>query len=157
VKEIGFMSGIVGTSVAATCALAASYFIKRLGRKVTIYLFAFINLLAASFFYYISTHIPTVVELYVGICMVWGAYGLSSVIIYTTSMDVVRKHSEGTDFTVQIVITHLSSMIIAIMSGRIGDKLGYDGLFSIEIMLCLVSIAVLFYNYPVKFGKYGRN
>jgi MFS family permease len=157
IKEIGFMSGIVGTSVAATCALLAGYIIKRLGRKATIFLFAFINLLAASFFYYISTHIPTVVELYVGICMVWGAYGLSSVIIYTTSMDVVRKHSEGTDFTVQIVITHLSSMIIAIMSGRIGDKLGYDGLFSIEIMLCLVSIAVLFYNYPVKFGKYGRN
>lgn len=157
VKQIGFMSGIVGTSVAAVCALLAGYIIKRLGRKVTIYLFAFINLLAAGYFYYISTHTPSVSELYAGISMIWGAYGFSTVIIYTTSMDVVRKNSEGTDFTVQIVITHLSSMIIAILSGRIGDKLGYDGLFGVEILLCLVSIMVVFYNYPVKLIKYGSN
>ncbi len=157
VKEIGFMSGIVGTSVAAVCALIAGYIIKRLGRKNAIYLFAFINLLAAGFFFYISTHTPSLTELYAGISLIWGAYGLSTVIIYTTSMDVVRKNSEGTDFTIQIVITHLSSMIIAIMSGRLGDKLGYSGLFGVEILLCLVSIIVLFYNYRVKTIKNGSN
>jgi predicted MFS family arabinose efflux permease len=156
VKEIGFMSGIVGTAVAASCALLAGYIIKRLGRKVTIYLFAGMNLLAAVFFFAISLHTPTLLQLYVAICLVWGAYGLSTVIIYTTSMDAVRLHSEGTDFTVQIVITHLSGMIIAILSGRLGDKLGYNGLFGVEVLLCLVSIAVVFYNYPVKRSSDGN-
>ena len=90
------------------------------------------------------------VELYLAICFIWGAYGLSTVIIYTTSMDVVRKNSEGTDFTVQIVVTHLSSMLVAIFSGRLGDSIGYNGLFGVEVLMGLASLVVLFYNYPVK-------
>lgn len=150
VKEIGFMSGIVGTSVASVCALVAGFIIKRLGRKASIYLFAVLNILAAGYFFLISMDTPTVVQLYLAISFVWGAYGLSSVIIYTTSMDAVRKNSEGTDFTVQIVITHLSSMLVAIFSGRIGDSIGYNGLFGVEVLMGLASLVVLFYNYPVK-------
>lgn len=153
VKQIGVMSGITGTSVAIIFSLIAGYVIKLLGRKTSIYLFASVNLMAAVYFYYISTQSPTFFQLYTGICLVWGAYGLSSVIIFTTSMDVVRKNREGTDFTVQIVVTHLSSLIIAVLSGRIGDKLGYDGLFGIEILLCLVSFGALLYNYPLKSAK----
>ena len=150
VKEIGFMSGIVGTSVASVCALVAGLIIKRLGRKVSIFLFAVLNILAAGYFFLISMNTPTVVELYLAICFIWGAYGLSTVIIYTTSMDVVRKNSEGTDFTVQIVVTHLSSMLVAIFSGRLGDSIGYNGLFGVEVLMGLASLVVLFYNYPVK-------
>lgn len=154
VKQIGFMSGIVGTSTAALCAFAAGFIIKRIGRKASIYLFAFTNLIAAAFFIYLSNHTPSLTELYTGICLLWGAYGLSTVIIYTTSMDVVRKGKEGTDFTVQIVITHLSGLIIAVMSGRIGDRLGYSGLFTLEFILGLLTFLVLLYNYPLNRNKY---
>ncbi len=149
VKQIGFMSGIVGTSVAALCAFIAGYIIKKTGRKNAFYLFAFINLLAAVYFFYLSKQIPLLWELYAGICLLWGAYGLSTVIIYTTSMDVVRENSEGTDFTVQIVITHLSSLIIVVLSGKAGDMTGYTGLFGIEILLCFFTFFVIYYNYPL--------
>ena len=153
IKQIGFMSGIVGTSVAASSALLAGYIIKQIGRKKSIYLFAFINLMAGAFFIYLANHTPMLYEIYIGICLLWGSYGLSTVIIYTTSMDIVREGREGTDFTVQIVITHLSGIIVAIMSGKIGDKLGYLGLYHVEFILGLLAIFALLYNYPIKFKK----
>jgi len=145
VKEIGFMSGIVGTSVASLSALGAGYLVKKLGRRLSLFLFSGVSLLAVSYFWYISCHPFTIASLYIGICMLWGAYGLSTVAIYTTSMDEVRPGREGTDFTIQIVITHLSSLIIAVMSGKLGDMLGYPGLFGIEALLCLFTLAILFY------------
>ena len=72
---------------------------------------------------------------------------MSSVFVYTLSMKVVRQGREGTDFTIQIVVTHLSSLIIAVMSGKIADAIGYRGLFAIEIglaVLLLMLIPVLF-------------
>lgn len=153
VKEIGFISGIIGTSVAALMAFLSGYIIKIAGRKFSIYLFAFINFLAALYFVFISTGTPGIVSLYAAICLVWGAYGLSTVIIYTTSMDVVRKGREGTDFTVQIVLTHLSGMIIAIMSGKAGDAMGYTGLFGLEAALALFTLILLLYAVPKNLGN----
>ncbi len=150
VKQIGFMSGILGTSVAAVSAFVSGYIIKTIGRRSSAFLFAFINLLAGLFFVFISTGTPGLFAMYAGICLVWGAYGLSTVIIYTTSMDIVRKGREGTDFTVQIVITHLSGMLIAVFSGKVGDMLGYTGLFTLEAGLALVSVFVLIYALPKK-------
>ena len=154
IKQIGFMSGIVGTSVAASSALLAGFIIKKLGRKVSIYLFAFINLCAGAFFIFLANQqTPALYEIYIGICLLWGSYGLSTVIIYTTSMDIVRKGREGTDFTVQIVITHLSGIILAILSGKIGDKLGYIGLYHVEFILGVFAFFAILYNYPIKFKK----
>ena len=143
VKEIGFMSGILGTSVAAGFSFLSGYIIKLFGRKTSMYLFLIINILVAVYFRYISLDTPSLAAIYFGICMLWGAYGLSSVAIYTTSMDVVRKGREGTDFTLQIVLTHLSGLIVAVLSGRLGDQLGYTGLFSVEIFVGLFALLML--------------
>ncbi len=149
VKEIGFMSGIVGTSVAVLFSLLSGMFIRRYGKKLAIYLFAFINLGVASYFYYLAHHPPGLFEMYLAIILLWGAYGLSTVVIYTQSMDMVRVNKEGTDFTVQIVLTHLSGLIMAIISGHVGDRLGYHGLFGIEMALAFISILIILYNFPV--------
>lgn len=150
VKQIGFMSGIVGTSVATLAALISGVIISKIGRTKSIYLFAFINLFAAFYFFTISKQPPTLAALYAAIALVWGAYGLSTVIIYTTSMDAVRHSSQGTDFTLQIVLTHFGSLIISVLSGKVGDNFGYRGVFTAEIVLCLITIGILLFIYPVK-------
>ena len=71
-------------------------------------------------------------------------------------MDIVRSGREGTDFTVQIVITHLSSLVIAVMSGKAGDAVGYHNFFGIEIILCLIAAATLVYALPKKINN-GNN
>jgi predicted MFS family arabinose efflux permease len=154
VKQIGFMSGIFGTSTGALSALAGGFIIRKAGRKLSMYIFLLVALMAASWFWFLSLSVPSVYSLYFGIGLLWGSYGLLSVGIYTTSMDIVRKGREGTDFTIQIVITHLSSLIIAVTSGKIGDMIGYTGLFGLEILLCLFTMAIFIYSLP-KDQKHG--
>ncbi len=150
VKQIGLMSGVFGTSTAALSAFAGGFIVRKAGRKISMYLFLFMSFLAASWFWIISATDPSLTAIYTGILLLWGSYGLSTVAVYTTSMDIVRKGREGTDFTIQIVITHLSSLIIAVFSGKVGDIIGYRGVFGIEALLCLFTFLILFYSLPKK-------
>src|SRR5690606_27708580 len=91
--------------------------------------------------------------IYIGIGLLWAAYAMSSVFVFTLSMKVVRNGREGTDFTLQIVLTHLSSLIIAVLSGKIADALNYRGLFAIEIGIGLL----IFILIPFLFNKQFYN
>ena len=153
VKQIGFMSGIFGTSVAAISALCAGMVVKWIGRKTSMYIFLLVSFAAAVLFWFISQGTPSVVSLYAAVGLLWCGYGLSTVIIYTISMDKVRKGCEGTDFTLQIVVTHLSSLIFAVVSGKLADKLGYTNLFGIEALLSLFTLIVITYA----FRQYKEN
>jgi predicted MFS family arabinose efflux permease len=150
VKQIGFMSGIFGTSVAVLASLAGGFIVKKAGRRAAMFMFLAMSLIAASWFSIISRSTPSLTAIYIGIGLLWGSYGLSTVAIYTTSMDLVRKGREGTDFTVQIVITHLSSLIIAVSSGKLGDMIGYRNVFLTEVMLCLFTFIILIYSIDKK-------
>lgn len=145
VKQIGFISGIFGTSIAVISSFAGGLIVKRAGRKTSMYLFLVLSLFAALMFRLVAGSSPSLPAIYAATGLLWCAYGLSTVAIYTTSMDIVRKGREGTDFTIQIVITHLSSLIIAVMSGKLGDLLGYKKFFNIEILLCAFTFLILFY------------
>jgi predicted MFS family arabinose efflux permease len=155
VKQIGFMSGIFGTSIAVLSSFAGGFIIKKTGRKLSMYLFAAIAM-AASLWFWIISDAPSVAAIYIGIGLLWGGYGLSTVAIYTTSMDIVRKGREGTDFTIQIVITHLSSLIIAVLSGKLGDMIGYKNFFLVEVVLCLLTFIILAYSFNRK-NNYGNS
>lgn len=147
-KEIGFMSGIVGTSTATLATFTAGFIIHKMGKTKSFYLFAIMGLVTAVYYYFLPTA-PSLGQVYAAICLLWGSYGLSTVIIYTSSMDAVRQHREGTDFTLQIVLSHLSSVIIAIASGKIAHKLGYHGLFKIEIIIGIIVLCMLFFIVPI--------
>lgn len=157
VKQIGFMSGIFGTSMAVLSSFAGGFIFRKIGRVTSMYLFLAASLATGVWFYYISTGHPSAAELYAGIGLLWGSYGLSTVAIYTTSMDIVRPGREGTDFTIQIVITHLSSLIIAVFSGKAGDALGYHNAFAIEMLLSLFTFVLLFYSIKFKNNNHGNS
>ncbi len=149
IKDIGFISGIWGTACGALMAIPAGLLIRKIGFGKAVYLFAFVNLLAATFFFVLTYTNHPLYLVYLAICLLWSAYAMSSVFIYTISMAVVRSGREGTDFTIQIVLTHLSSLIIAVFSGKVADMINYRGLFAIEIVLCVLVILLL----PVIFKK----
>lgn len=151
VKEIGFMSGIAGTAVAALSALLAGHLIHRYGRRNALIFFSLISVITTLYFWLISLGTPTTPLIYGAIFLLWGTYGLLTVAIYTISMDMVRPGREGTDFTIQIVITHVSSLIIAVLSGKIADSFTYSGLFFIEGVLAIATFISIFYLYPKKY------
>lgn len=143
-KQIGFMVGIYGTGCGAMGAFAAGFILKYLGQRKSIILFSAYNIVAALFFLYIYNAGITKTLLYAAISVLWSAYSMSSVLVYTVSMGKVREGREGTDYSIQIVITHLQGILIAIMAGMLGD-ISMNHLFVTEvIMASLVFTLVLF-------------
>jgi predicted MFS family arabinose efflux permease len=141
IKQIGTMSGIFGTATGLLAAFFGGLIIRKIGRFHSRILFAILILFTTFYFYLISTHPhPEIQLLYIGILLLWGSYGMATVVVYTLAMDCVREGREGTDFTIQTVITHFSGICIAILSGRIADHTGYSGLFLFEFALACVSL-----------------
>ena len=92
----------------------------------------------------ITNDAPAYPLILTGLIFVWFCYGMSSVVVYTTAMDNVRVGREGTDFTVQTVITHISGLLISMLSGKVADLYGYHYLFLFETMLALFSVVYVF-------------
>lgn len=143
VKEIGFISGIFGTACGAVMTVPAGMFIRKKGLRTAVWVFPTLNFLVALFFFGLTFTSHPLYLIYTGIGLLWAAYAMSSVFVYTLAMKIVRKGREGTDFTLQIVITHLSSLIIAVMSGKVADVLTYRGLFAIEAVIGLLIFVVI--------------
>lgn len=147
IKEIGLISGIYGAASGAFMAFLSGFIIQYFGRRNSIYLVALLGVLIGIYFNYLASIKPDLNLLLPGVLLLWGTYGMASVLIYTISMDIVRPGREGTDFTIQIVLTHLSSLIIAVGSGKVAHSIGYNGLFKIELILAsivLISIPFLY-------------
>ena len=140
IKEIGMMSGVAGTFIGFISSFMGGVIIRQIGRHKARVLFSLFVFLATLYFFGISYTVPTTPLLYGGIFLLWGSYGMATIVVYTTAMDCVRPGREGTDFTIQTVITHLSGMLMAIVSGKIADYTGYHGLFLFETSITLTSL-----------------
>ncbi|GHT54214.1 MFS transporter [Bacteroidia bacterium] len=140
-KQIGMMSGFFGTASGLVASFAGGLIIRHIGRHQSRILFALFIVFTTFYFYFISKNPhPDIQLLYVGILLLWGSYGMATVAVYTLAMDCVREGREGTDFTIQTVITHFSGICLAILGGHVADKTGYSGLFLFEFGMACVSL-----------------
>lgn len=160
IREIGVMSGVVGTSIGCLASLGGGFIVRKIGRRASRILFACFTLLTTVYFYLLVTVFPVnIATLHLGISLLWASYGMAAIVVYTTAMDCVREGYEGTDFTIQTVITHLSSMFMAVGAGKLAGTLGYDKLFMAEAgiaMLSLMYILVVYRNQKEKTDGTGN-
>lgn len=140
-KEIGVMSGIIGTSIGCIGSLSGGFIVRRFGRFWPRIIFATFILLTTIYFYILVTCLQVnTATLHLGITLLWASYGMATIVVYTTSMDCVRKGYEGTDFTIQTVITHLSGMLMAAAAGKVAHIFGYANLFLFEASIAAISL-----------------
>jgi len=144
-SKIGLMVGIIGTLAGCSGSFIGGFVMKRIARKTARIGGALYLMIAAFYIWIMSLSGFTTSTLYLGIVLIWSSYGAASVILYTTAMERVREGLEGTDFTLQTVIAHFSSMVVAIGSGKFADHFGYSGLFLVEF--CLALVAFLFVTF----------
>lgn len=149
-KEIGFLIGIVGTASSFVCAWLSGVLLRRIGLHRARVLFAVCILSAPCYFLLLSFFPFSKVAFLIGIIYVQACYGLATVVVYTSSMQCVRPGREGTDFTVQVVISHLSGMLIAVAAGSIGQWFGYEGIYVVEIAVSAVSLIYILYFFRAK-------
>ena len=140
-KQIGTMRGFFGPAVGLLASFAGGLIVRKIGRHHSRILFAVLILFTTFYFYFISmaAH-PEIQLLYIGIFLLWGSYGMATVVVYTLAMDYARKGKEGTDFTIQTVITHLSGIVIVVISGKVAHFVGYTNLFLFEFGLACLSL-----------------
>ena len=143
-KEIGFLSGIVGSSAACAATLLGGHLIYFIGRFRARRLFALFACLTATYFAVISHFHPSGAAVLTGIVLLWAGYAMSTVTVYTTAMDRVRPGLEGTDFTIQTVITHLSGIIVSVVSGHVAEQMGYRWFFAFATAVACVSAGYVF-------------
>ncbi len=153
-KEIGIMSGIIGTSVGCLGSFGAGFIVKKIGRHKSRILFSTCIFLTTIYFCLLVSVLPiNTATLHLGICLLWGTYGMATIIVYTTAMDCVRVGYEGTDFTVQTVITHFSGIIMGVSSGKIAAEITYKGLFGVEMGLAFISLVFVLWAFGLKEKK----
>lgn len=150
IKEIGMMSGVIGTATAFLTSFAGGIIMHRIGKHKSRIASAIFTLLMTLYFFVISWLHPSMLTLCIGVMLLWGSYGIATVVVYTSAMDCVRPGREGTDFTIQTVLTHLSGMLIAFLSGLTADSLGYRGLFTLELTLALITLIYTLYVFRTK-------
>lgn len=154
IKEIGVMSGIVGTSIGCLASFSGGFIVRKIGRHIARILFAVCTLITTIYFCLLVTVLPVnIATLHLGISLLWGSYGISVIVVYTTAMDCVRPGYEGTDFTIQTVITHLSGIIMGISSGKIAAMITYKGLFAVEMCIAAISLIFILFAFKLKATK----
>lgn len=146
VKEIGIISGIFGTAAGALFALFGGFLMRRLSRSGSAFVFAAINLLPSIFFFLFGAFASSPWVIWLGVALLWGAYAGGMVFVFTISMDRVRHCREGTDFTMQIVIVHISSLLLAVLSGKIAGVYSYKSLFAFSFLMGILTLIVVFWR-----------
>lgn len=138
-KQIGFFTGILGTSASFVMAWFSGVLVRRIGIVKARLLIAAL-IVAGPVYFLLTSFLPFQIVVYIiGLLYVNACYGLATVVVYTSAMQMVRPGREGTDFTIQIVITHLSGLLMAVASGSVGKHFGYQGVYVAETALALLS------------------
>ncbi|MCI6161570.1 MAG: MFS transporter [Prevotella sp.] len=146
-KEIGVLSGVVGTGFAFAASFGAGFLVRRIGLYKARILFALLTLFTTVYFVGITYIRPTFPLVCTAVVLLWSSYGVSTMVVFTSSMNSVRPGREGTDFTVQTVITHLSGMFLALSAGRIADIFQYRGLFVVESAVAVISLVYAIFSF----------
>lgn len=142
-EEIGVLFGVIGTATATVCSFISGLLIRRFGKSRCRVAYAFIIFLVTAYMFWLSLGHTEPVFIYSGVILIWASYGMATVVVYNVAMDLARERREGTDFTLQTVLTHLSGIILAVLSGQIAGKFSYSMLFLFGMLL---SFASFFYN-----------
>jgi len=142
-KEIGLISGVLGTGVAFFASWGAGFFVRKYGVFKARIAFACIIFITTLYFFLMLSDTITTLRVCIGVVLLWATYGMCTIVVYVSSMERVRPGREGTDFTIQTVITHLSGMMMAVVSGAIAQHYGYRLFFAIEIAIALASLVYI--------------
>lgn len=147
IKEIGIYSGIYGALAGAGSAVLTGFKMKRIGKRNTLRIILIYALGVSILFWILALSTPTYFLLQTAIISIWSVYGMATVFVYTSSMDMVRHGREGTDFTIQIVLTHVGSLFLAVSSGKIAHSIGYANLFLIEVCIGVILLVAIPFLY----------
>jgi MFS family permease len=146
-SDIGLLTGVVGATAGLAGALLGGLFLLRLGHCKALLIFGALQAAGFLGYLYIAGGGYDIRTLYAVVCMEQFADGLSTVALFTSMMDVCRKQSPGTDYTLQAAFQVTVSGFAALAGGFFTQMFGYQAVFAAGAVLttfALVPVVMYF-------------
>ena len=146
--DIGLLTGVVGATAGLAGALFGGLFLLRLGHRKALLLFGGLQAAGFAGYFIVAGGACDAWVLYAVVCMEQVADGLSTVALFTSMMDVCRRESPGTDYTLQAALQVTVSGFAALASGLFAQAFGYQAVFAAGgvITLCALLPVMMFFR-----------
>ncbi|NEP57134.1 MAG: MFS transporter [Symploca sp. SIO2G7] len=141
--QIGVMNGIVAYSAGLVGAFVGGFLMKPLGRKKALIVFSVLMAISNASFILPTLGFTSLPVLYLISMGCQFAYSMALIPLYTIMMDNSRLLTAGFDYTLQVSIVFVGSLIVGGLSGFMAEAIGYQGTFAISVAIALVSVAVI--------------
>lgn len=138
--DFGVLAGVTGSIAGVAGALLGGLLLTRLGHRAALLLFGVLQAGGLLGYLLAVDGLPSSPALYAIVCGEQFADGLSTVALFTAMMDVCRRASPGTDYTLQASLQVTLAGIATLASGVVADAVGYRAVFVAGALLTLLAL-----------------
>jgi MFS transporter, PAT family, beta-lactamase induction signal transducer AmpG len=142
-EQIGLMNGVVAYSGGMVGAIIGGVPIAYLGRKRSLVVFGLLMTIAIAMFILPTVGFTSLPVLYFVCVGFQFTYSMALVPLYALMMDNSRLGMAGFDFTLQVSIVFIGSLLAGAMSGFVANSVGYQGAFAMSVILSLIGVALV--------------
>lgn len=142
-KDIGVMNSIVSFGGGFVGSILGGFLIKPLGRKRGLIVFGILMAVAIAFWTLPTLGFTSLPVLYLVATGLHFSYSMACIPMFAIAMDNSRQGNAGFDYTLQVTIIFIGSMMAGSFSGFIAEAFGYLGAFAIAALLCLVGVLLV--------------
>lgn len=126
---IGVLYGVVAYSAGVIGALVGGLLVPSLGRKRSLVIFAAMMALATALFILPALGITNAPMLYGAAIALHLSYSMGYTALSTIMMDKSRYATAGFDYTLQVTLVFIGSLLVGGLSGFVTEAIGYLGTF----------------------------
>lgn len=145
--DYGVLSGVTGAVAGIGGALAGGILLVRLGHRTGLLLFGTLQALGLLAYLPAATHMPSLSTLYAIVCFEQFADGLATVALFTAMMDVCRRTTPGTDYTLQASLQVTLAGLAALGSGLYAQHAGYRAVFVTGALLTMLALVPVWLSF----------
>ena len=142
-KDIGVMNSIVSFGGGFIGSILGGFLIKPLGRKWGLIVFGILMAIAIAFWTLPTLGFTSLPILYLVATGLHFSYSMACIPMFAIAMDNSRQGNAGFDYTLQVTIIFIGSMLAGSFSGFIAQGFGYLGAFAIAALLCLLGVLLV--------------
>ncbi|MEL6441871.1 MAG: MFS transporter [Cyanobacteria bacterium J06621_8] len=141
--EIGVMNGIVSFGGGFIGSILGGFLFKPLGGRRGLIIFGTLMAVAIAFWTLPILGFTSLPILYLVSTGLHFTYSMACVPMFAIAMNYSRQGNAGFDYTLQMTIVFIGSLIAGGFSGFIAEALGYLATFAIASSLCLVGVLLV--------------
>ena len=141
--QIGVMNGVVSFGGGFIGSILGGFILKPLGRKRSLIVFGLLMSLAIALWILPALGFTSPPLLYLIAAGLHFSYSMACVPMFAMAMDNSRRGNAGYDYTLQVTIIFVGSMLAGAGSGFIAESFGYLGAFAIASCLSLLGVLLV--------------